>query len=132
MVLIGGLTLPFPPLYPAWFEALGITIAARAARGRDQRNLDIHSGYGPMNDRAFAGPAASTESAPPIPQRKQAVHSSGRANIILLRRTLPPSKQAGILAVSKFSLLRPEATSGKRHGDDMGILTRGCLTSAHR
>ena len=32
LVLIGGPTLPFPPLYPAWFEALGITIAIRAAR----------------------------------------------------------------------------------------------------
>jgi hypothetical protein len=32
LILIGGPPLPFPLLYPAWFEALGITIAIRAAR----------------------------------------------------------------------------------------------------
>jgi hypothetical protein len=32
LVLLGGPARPFPPLYPAWFEALGITIAVRAIR----------------------------------------------------------------------------------------------------
>jgi len=31
----GGPTLPFPPLYPVWFEALAISMAVRELRGGD-------------------------------------------------------------------------------------------------
>jgi hypothetical protein len=36
LVLIGGPALPFPPLYPVWFEVVAVTVAIDALRSKEQ------------------------------------------------------------------------------------------------
>ena len=61
LTVAGGPALPFPPIYPAWFEALAISMAVGELRGRSAAfdGMTLQAAAGSLSDGSTWAPCAA-------------------------------------------------------------------------